>query len=144
MSQDPTDGKSTLVKVMAWCRQATSHYLNQWWPSAITPWSGQTNALTFWRDDVIQNGRRDSAKSRDTSSVKIVNIHTLLELCSPRPLIYQWASTTGAIGPIVRAQTNTFIETRRPSLWLFDLHQGRWKLSISQHSTTHMLIKRTK
>ena len=26
------DDKSTLVQVMAWCRQATSHYLNQCWP----------------------------------------------------------------------------------------------------------------
>ena len=32
MPQDLTDGKSTLVQVMAWCRQATSHYLNQCWP----------------------------------------------------------------------------------------------------------------
>ena len=28
MPQDPTDGKSTLVQVMAWCRLATSHYLS--------------------------------------------------------------------------------------------------------------------
>ena len=28
MPQDLTDDKSTLVQVMAWCRQATSHYLN--------------------------------------------------------------------------------------------------------------------
>ena len=27
-----TDDKSTLVHVMAWCRQATSHYLSQYWP----------------------------------------------------------------------------------------------------------------
>ena len=32
MPQDLTDDKSTLVQVMAWCRQATSHYLNQCWP----------------------------------------------------------------------------------------------------------------
>ena len=25
---DLTDGKSTLVQAMAWCRQATSHYLS--------------------------------------------------------------------------------------------------------------------
>ena len=29
MPQDFTDDKSTLVQVMAWCRQATSRYLNQ-------------------------------------------------------------------------------------------------------------------
>ena len=30
MSLDLTDDKSTLVQVMAWCRQATSHYLSQY------------------------------------------------------------------------------------------------------------------
>ena len=30
--------KSTLVQVMAWCRQATSHYLNQCWPRSMSPY----------------------------------------------------------------------------------------------------------
>ena len=29
--------KSTLVQVMAWCRQATSHYLSQCWPTNMSP-----------------------------------------------------------------------------------------------------------
>ena len=33
MSLDLTDDKSTLVQVVAWCRQATSHYRSQCWPS---------------------------------------------------------------------------------------------------------------
>ena len=37
MSLDLTDDKSTLVQVMAWCRQATSHYLSQWWPRFLSP-----------------------------------------------------------------------------------------------------------
>ena len=37
MSLGLTDDKSTLVQVMAWCRQATSHYLNQCWPRSPTP-----------------------------------------------------------------------------------------------------------
>ena len=32
-----TDEKSTLVQVMAWCRQATSHYLSQCWPRSMSP-----------------------------------------------------------------------------------------------------------
>ena len=32
-----TDDKSTLVQVMAWCRQATSHYLSQCWPRSVSP-----------------------------------------------------------------------------------------------------------
>ena len=38
MSLDFTDDQSTLVQVMAWCRQATSHYLNQCWPRAMSPY----------------------------------------------------------------------------------------------------------
>ena len=38
MPIDLTDDKSTLVQVMAWCRQATSHYLSQCWPSSMTPY----------------------------------------------------------------------------------------------------------
>ena len=34
--QDLTDDKSTLVQVMAWCRQATSHYLSQCRPSSLS------------------------------------------------------------------------------------------------------------
>ena len=38
MPQDLTDDKSTLVQVMAWCRQATSHYPNQCWPRSPMPY----------------------------------------------------------------------------------------------------------
>ena len=38
MPQDLTDDKSTLVQVMAWCHQATSHYLNQCWPRSLPPY----------------------------------------------------------------------------------------------------------
>ena len=38
MPQDLTDDKSTLVQVMAWCRLATSHYLNQCWPRFPMPY----------------------------------------------------------------------------------------------------------
>ena len=38
MSLDFTDDQSTLVQVMAWCRQATSHYLSQCWPRYLSPY----------------------------------------------------------------------------------------------------------
>ena len=37
MPLDLTDDKSTLVQVMAWCRQATSLYLSQCWPRSMSP-----------------------------------------------------------------------------------------------------------
>ena len=38
MSLDSSDDQSTLVQVMAWCRQATSHYLSQCWPRSLSPY----------------------------------------------------------------------------------------------------------
>ena len=37
MSLGFTDDQSTLVQVMAWCLQATSHYLSQCWPRSLSP-----------------------------------------------------------------------------------------------------------
>ena len=38
MPQDLTDDKSTLVQIMAWCHQATSHYLSQCRPRSPMPY----------------------------------------------------------------------------------------------------------
>ena len=38
LSQDLTDDKSTLALIMAWCRQATSHYLSQRWLRSTSPY----------------------------------------------------------------------------------------------------------
>ena len=38
MSLDLTYHKSTLVEVMAWCCQATRHYLSQYWLSSMSPY----------------------------------------------------------------------------------------------------------
>ena len=38
MSLDFTDDQSMLVQVMAWCRQATSHYMSQCWPRSLSPY----------------------------------------------------------------------------------------------------------
>ena len=46
MPLDLTDDKSTLVQVMAWCRQATSHYLSQYWPRSMPP-NGVTISMSF-------------------------------------------------------------------------------------------------
>ena len=38
MPQDLSDDRSILVQIMAWCRQATSHYLSQCWLSSLLPY----------------------------------------------------------------------------------------------------------
>ena len=47
-----TDDKSTILQVMAWCRKATSHFLDQWWPCSVSPnvitiYIGQTKLSLF-------------------------------------------------------------------------------------------------
>ena len=36
VSKFPVNNIPKLVQIMAWCRSATGHYLNQWWPSLLT------------------------------------------------------------------------------------------------------------
>ena len=43
MSWDLPENEPTLVQVMAWCRQATSHYMSQCWPRCESPY-GVTRA----------------------------------------------------------------------------------------------------
>ena len=38
MSEDLTDVRSAVVQVMAWCRQATSHYMNPYKPRSLMPY----------------------------------------------------------------------------------------------------------
>ena len=45
MPQDPTNGKSALAQVMAWCHQATSHYLSQCWSISLTPYRNRAYLL---------------------------------------------------------------------------------------------------
>ena len=52
--KDLADDKSTLNQIMAWCREATSHYLNQYWVSSMSPYGSQIyiteNMRGFWRE----------------------------------------------------------------------------------------------
>ena len=36
--EDLVDGKLILVQIIAWCRQAPSHYLNKCWPRSLIPY----------------------------------------------------------------------------------------------------------
>ena len=56
MPEKLTDDKSTLVQVMAWCRQATSHYLSQCWPSSMSPY-GVTRAQWVNQNRHFQSGK---------------------------------------------------------------------------------------
>ena len=64
MWTDFTDDHSTLVQVMAWCHQATSHYLSQCWPRSLLPYGITRLQLvkkfqllqTLWKLSSIKSG----------------------------------------------------------------------------------------
>ena len=61
MSLDFTDDQSTLVQVMAWCRQATSHYLSHCWPRPLSPY-GVTRPQWVKSQNAITRTLRDTMK----------------------------------------------------------------------------------
>ena len=51
MSLHFTDNKSILVQVLAWYRQAPSHYLSQCWPRSVSPYGvNRPQLIVFWPD----------------------------------------------------------------------------------------------
>ena len=61
MPQNPSDDKSTLVQVMAWCRQAASHYLSQCCPRSLSPY-GITRPQWVNVDTIMQVFRTVAGK----------------------------------------------------------------------------------
>ena len=55
MSLGLTDDESTLDRVMAWCHQATSHYLSPCWPRSVLPY-GVTR--TQWVNTLRTNSQQ--------------------------------------------------------------------------------------
>ena len=53
MPVDLTDDKSTLVQVMAWCRQATSHYQSQCWPRSMLSYGVTRPQWVKWECDKL-------------------------------------------------------------------------------------------
>ena len=84
MLQQLTDHQSTLVQAMAWCRQATSHYLSQCWPRPLSPYgitrpqwvnrSGDTPSWLNYRPQFqlcIPRGLSHLCRQSDASSAKL-------------------------------------------------------------------------
>ena len=80
MPQDPIHDGSTLVQVMAWCRQATSHYLGQCWTRCmllygiIRPqWVNHVWQMDWWTEGWRAGGWMDSHVSISKRHVIIFN-----------------------------------------------------------------------
>ena len=69
MPQNPSDDKSTLVQVMAWCRQATGHYLSQCCPRSLSPY-----ASLRWKWQAHKNRDKIPINSSIKSKPQLVQI----------------------------------------------------------------------
>ena len=78
MSLNLTDDKSTLVQVMGWCHQATSHYLSQWWPRFLPPYGVTTPQKLLVRHD--QNGQHFANNISNAFSLKKIMIWIILQI----------------------------------------------------------------
>ena len=84
MPQQLTDHQSTLVQAMAWCRQATSHYLSQCWPRPLSPygvtrpqWVNRSGDTPSWLNYLpqfqlcIPRGLSHHCRQSEASSAKL-------------------------------------------------------------------------
>ena len=85
MPQNPSDDKSTLVQVMAWCRQAASHYLSQCCPRSLSPYGVS-------RPQWVKT-RAGASTTRVLVLPKMINMNILKTLYSSttRVLIFQYS-----------------------------------------------------
>ena len=109
-------GKSTLVQIMAWCRQAISHYLSQYWPIWVnSPPPGQNRC--HFADNIfkcIYANEKFSIliqiSSKDVSMCPIDNNSSLIQVMA-------WRRTSDK--PLLEAMSTHIIDA-------YMRHQGRW------------------
>ena len=100
---DLTDDKSTLVQVMAWCRQATSHYLSQCWPRSLSLYGvTRPQRVNAWRQGCIKKHKfivdlhmlvRSMGPTNDDSAVNLFQVmpwHSADKAASHDYLIQWW------------------------------------------------------
>ena len=126
MPLDLTDDKSTLVQVMAWCRQAAIHYLSQCWPRSVSPYGiirPQWVKTMIWK--LIQNSdmTTHSGECRRTSLMRSQHwFRWWLDA------IRQQAITWANVDP------NTLVLSQSCSeslIWFPPLHGGGWGCEVS-------------
>ena len=90
ISQYLTYDRSTLVRVLAWCRQTTSHYPNLWCPDSVS-WSPSHNVLTHWGRDQMA-ALFQSTLPNTFSWMKIVVFQFIFSEIYSQGSNYQYAS----------------------------------------------------
>ena len=127
MSMDLTDDMSTLVQVMAWCHQASSHYLSQCWPRSM-PY-GITRPQ--WRFYSVTHPPRSLFSANDEQRRYQQRHHLLLILSERKKITWECLiviclNFTGKIQFSVAKQTHW---TAMSNVTLFNHNDALWRLS---------------
>ena len=93
MPQDFTDDKSTLVQVMAWCCQATSHYLSQCWPRSLSPYDVTRPQWVKWLTRIMKNAPSISFASDQAATRQSAASHVCSTFTYPRQGCDPWLIT---------------------------------------------------
>ena len=79
ISLNLTDDKSTLVQVMVWCHQATSHYLNQCWPRSMSPYGiTRPQWVNVVRKERLRQRKQDKAAASRYRSMSYMDSVSML------------------------------------------------------------------
>ena len=120
--QDLAYDKSTLVQVMAWCHQATSHYLSQCWPSSLSPY-------VITRPQWVHSLRPSDARWQQRSGSTLAQImaiwHQCIRLSNHHNDMGWWVYIRNAPG-------SAFIKADQHNPWIKD-QLGNALLSTISH-----------
>ena len=130
------DGKSTVVQVMGWCRQAPCHYLRQRWISSVSPYGVTRLRLTYWLEGISKAvveilfsksdfSERESFNFKIVAPTFFVNVHWLYASVDSG---YGWVPDTGQA--IIRISDGKILPRHMasPQQWvsLCDISYGMW------------------
>ena len=121
---DLTDHKSTLVQVMAWCRQAASHYMSQCWPRSMSPY-GVTRPQ--WVNSKLPLNSYEFYHSPEKDAIPTF----LIEIASLR-VEWKVLLTVGIIHQVSESNNEnyTHVHIENPSHYsigdIFNEMSGRW------------------
>ena len=150
--QDLTDNKSTLVQVMAWCHQATSHYLSQCWPRSVSPY-GVTRPqwvktlarkIHWWLEDSLHK-RASNAESVSIwlHCIQHFNDESRTQtnlLDGPHPLFLPCLQTVGCLLKIFQREftMSLWYQTVQISVWS---EPGRARLGFIDQTSANDIAK---
>ena len=115
----PTDDKSTLVQLMVWCHQATSHHLSQHLPSSMSPYGiiWATMSYDVWRISYVTFTSVVYALSKTNDE----NIH--IKMCNETSfrylkcgILFYWWILGVTVSCIVSREVSCWIRWEKPAI----------------------------